>query len=66
MTTIFCHYESSKLNFPTLVTGMQSKNKPFVSERLRREASLFVRETQEANISPDLVTEMSRSVTLSR
>ena len=42
MTTIFCHYESSKLNFPTLVTGMQSKNNPFESERLRREASLFV------------------------
>lgn len=34
MTTIFCHYESSKLNFSTLlVTGMHSKklNNPFAS-----------------------------------
>ena len=32
------------------------------ASELRREASLFV--TQEANISPDLVTEMSRGVTI--
>ena len=32
------------------------------ASELRREASLFV--TQEANISPDLVTEVSRSVTI--